>query len=249
MPRMIYPFPLAVLLALTNCGKQSDPVPTPTPTLVSSDNAYAGTVKLVDEFGVAVTDASGVQVDITDTSPTWTTTSNGGGSFEFSSKSVPAGTHQLRFSKQGYGTGRLLNAATGTNPSITLGQLPTTLITVKVVKAGSSYLVQGTTTQRPTATQPRFYRLFLLPKNAAAPISTGYYLTSAGPIAADGTFAVTFSSRELSAAGFKTGDNIWVFAGGDNPAATTYVDPTSKKAVYPAANYNLSGNPGSLVFN
>ena len=56
MRRMIYTLPLALLLSLTSCGAKNDPAPTP----AASDKAYVGTVKLIDEFGVALADASGV---------------------------------------------------------------------------------------------------------------------------------------------------------------------------------------------
>lgn len=231
----------AAALSLGGCSKskKDDPAPVPAPTV-----AYQGTVTLVDEFGNSQSDRSLVNVTVTDTSPNWVARTDASGAFSLSLANVPAGTHQLRYTYSGGGTYLKPNVATGTPlPMVTIGRLTTTHITVAAAKSGANYVIQGSTVERPTAAQPRPYRLFLTRSFAPAPsppIATAYYLTLAGTPAADGSFTVTLTPGDLTAAGFQTGDNVLVYAAGDNPAASTYTDPTTNKTVYPADNLSIN---------
>ncbi|MCC3153597.1 carboxypeptidase-like regulatory domain-containing protein [Hymenobacter sp. BT770] len=234
-------------LTLLGCKKSTPTDPTPTPSV-----AYQGTVVMVDEFGTPKADRSSVSVTVTDTSPNWVVRTDAQGAFKMPLGNVTAGTHQLRFSYAGYGTFVMDNAATGSPiPPITLGQVSTTHTTVTASKNGTAYVIQGSVAERPTAAQPRPYRLFLTRSFAPAPplpIANAYYLSVGGVPAADGSFTVSLTASDLTAAGFRTGDDVLVYAAGDNPAASTYIDFATGKKVFPASNVTLSSTAASFSF-
>ena len=239
---------LAVLLGITGCGKSdsktADPKPTPT---------FTGTVKLADEFGHDQTARSGVLITVTDVSPQVTAETGADGTFAL--LGVPAGNHTISYTKAGYGTYWWFYVPTSSAggsvlPEVTLGQVSTSIVTLQVVRSGSMYLVNGTVSPLPTATQPRVHRLYLQDgdNTAPSPIASSYALTLAKPVRLDGTFVDTLTRAQLAAVRLAStnGTNVRVRAAGDNPAATTYRDGTTGQLVYPAAN--LSANPRSVIF-
>jgi hypothetical protein len=237
-----------VLLALASCKKADDATPAATSAV-----AYQGTVSLVDEFGNSQADRSQVSFTVTDTSPNWVVRTDASGAYRMSLSNVPAGTHQLRYSYPGYGTLLKPNTATGEVPlpAVTLSQVSTTHVTLTASQVGANYVIQGATAERPTAAQPRPYRVFLTRSFAPAPplpIATAYYLSRAGTPAADGSFTVTLTAADLTAAGFSTGDDVLVYGAGDNPAASTYTDASTKKTVYPASNVTLTSTAALFGF-
>ncbi|HEX8327128.1 MAG TPA: carboxypeptidase-like regulatory domain-containing protein [Hymenobacter sp.] len=234
-------------LVATSCGKSDKEDPKPTPS-------FTGTIKLADEFGAAQANRSGVLVTVTDVSPQVTTQTAADGTFTLSG--VPAGNHQISYTKTGYGTYWWTYVPTSGSggavlPEVTLGQVSTSLVTVRVTKVGNQFQINGTVSPTPTTSQPRYYRIYLqnydLP--APPPIASAYALTLGGPTQADGTFTELVSQTQLSDAGLTSaqGANVRVRATGDNPVATTYDDGSSGKKVYPAAN--LLANTRSVIFN
>lgn len=236
-------------LVLTSCKKSDNPTPAPNSTI-----AYKGAVNVVDEFGVSQADRSYVTVTVTDTNPNWFVRTDANGAFTMLLGTLSAGTHPLRYSFPGYGT--YLKPGTATSdaplPTVTLSQLTTTHLTLVAAKSGANYVIQGSVIERPTSAQPRRFRLFLTRSFAPAPppaVATAYYLSVAGtPDVTTGTFTVGLTAGDLTAAGFRLGDDILVYGAGDNPAASTYVDATTGKTVYPASDLSLNPTAALLAF-
>jgi hypothetical protein len=231
--------PLYLVAALTfisaSCGKSAGADPAPVDVV-----AYQGSVQVVDPFGMPVS-SNYVSVTITETTPNWTVRTDVNGKYIMNvGNGVSAGIHQLRYSAPG-GTSYLkANVATGSAPQrlVTLGSFTTTRVTMTAARTGANYVVQGSV-DRPLPGQPRPYRLFFIKSVAPAPlpsIANSYALTVGGNPAPDGTFSVSLTPAELSAAGFRPGDEVLVFGTGDTPAVSTYPDPATGKTVYPACN-------------
>jgi len=225
----------AIACLLTSCSKSGGSDPAPADAI-----AYQGSVQVVDQFGTPMA-SDYVSVTITETNPNWTVRTDVNGRYVMNvNNNVSAGIHQLRYSMQGGTVYLKANVATGSAPQplVTLSPFTTTRLTMTAGRTGVNYVVQGAV-DRPLPGQPRPYRLFFIKSTAPAPlppIATSYALTLGGNPAPDGTFSVSLTPAELSAVGFRSGDEVLVFGTGDNPATSTYPDPTTGKTVYPACN-------------
>ncbi len=225
---------LATTLTLAGCGAKDSTPPRPSIT---------GKVQLVDEFGANQGNSTGVQVSVDDVSPQITAQSAADGTFTLAG--VADGTHQLSYTKGGYATCQVHPVTTSATQATALADVKlspvstsTTLLN-PIQRFGQKFVISGYLTPKPTATQPRFHRLFLLRYDGVVPIrlpvELNYDLSVGGPTRTDGSFTDTLTVTQLYAAKLSYGSQVFVWLAGDNPAATPYRDLKSDLLVYPAA--------------
>ncbi|WP_426493144.1 hypothetical protein [Hymenobacter sp. 102] len=194
-----------------------------------------GKVRLVTEFGTPASTGNGVTIDnIEVKGATAATATNGNGQYEL--KTI-TGSQTLTFTKQYVGTYKLLNyPATGSSevPLVTLGAQPTYTIASALVKMGpDAVYVSGIVGRDNIAgLPPRRHRIFF----QSGPVSSTDYSLSVGGetnVGDDQYFdVVTFA--QLRAAGLLPGTPIQIRVYAENPYADTYVDPDTRRTVYPA---------------
>lgn len=243
---------LATLTALAGCGSKES---------ASPSSGFEGKVQLTDEFGKAQTDQSGVLVTITDITPQLTTRTAADGSYTLTN--VPDGSHTVSFSKTGYGTYLQPSVVTDPHKMTTLdaaglSQVSTTIVTLSrnylkvkdpTYNTTKLFLISGTVSPAPTATQPRPHRLFLQAYDehvTPLPMANNYGLTLRGYTRPDGSFVDTVTAVQLASANLISGngETVRIRATGDNLSAPTYYDYLTTKTIYPAAN--LAMNPNFL---
>ncbi|UYZ63059.1 hypothetical protein [Hymenobacter weizhouensis] len=211
---------IATVCFLSACGKDDSP-----PTVLLS-----GEVRLMDEFGRAVADRSGIKVS----SATGSTETNQSGYYEVKAQ---AGSQTIMFEKAFLGTYKLLD-----HPVKKAEKLPTVTVGTRNLRGVQSIVVSlgndavyirglmGDIT--PIGLPPRKHRLFF---NNGPVSSTSYSLTTVGETnVSDDQFFDVITFDQLRSAGLLPGTPLQVTAYGDNIYADTYTDPVSKKVVYPA---------------
>lgn len=215
-----YSFQIAAVFLLTACGKNDS-----SPTVLLS-----GEVRLMDEFGRAVADRSGIKV----ASATGSTETNQSGYYELKAQ---AGSQTITFEKAFLGTYKLPDhsvKAAGKLPTVTVGTRNLHGVSNIVVTLGNDAVyvrgLKGDNT--PAGLPPRKHRLFF---NNGPVSPTNYSLTTVGETnVSDDQFFDVITFDRLRSAGLLPGAPIQVRAYGDNVYADTYTDPASKKVVYPA---------------
>lgn len=225
---------VTVLALLASCSKDKGSSSSP-----RAD--FSGKVQLVDEFGNNQTAGSGVQVAVTDVSPQVTTQTAADGIYSLAG--LPSGNHSLSYLKGGYATCKFPLATV--DPSKTVAIAPITLSPVSstvtnissIQQIGTKFVISGSVSPVPTASQPRPHRIYLQRLNGVVqqPAETHYNISFLGTTRADGTFADTVKAIDLQSASISYYSRLLVWAAGDNPAATTYVDDVMQLTVYPAA--------------
>lgn len=225
---------LALTGSLAGCGAKDATPPRP---------SFTGKVQLVDKFGATQSSSAGVQVSVDDVSPQITAQSAADGTFTLAG--VADGAHQLSYAKGGYATAQLHPVTASTAQVTALADVKlspvstsTTLLN-PIQQFGPKFVISGYVSPKPTATQPRFHRLFLLRYDGVVPIQRPvelhYNLSVGGPSRADGSFTDTLTATQLASAKLSYGTQVFVWATGDNPAATPYRDLNTDVLVYPAA--------------
>lgn len=194
-----------------------------------------GKVQLVTEFGTPVSVGSGLTVENIEVSTaTEKSLTSSSGQYELK---TPINPQTITFAKQYVGTYKLLEypvQGSGEVPLVTLGAQPTYTIASAQVKMGpDAVYVYGIVGRDNIAgLPPRRHRLFF----QSGPVSSTDYLLSVGGetnVGDDQYFdVVTFA--QLRAAGLLPGTPIQLRVYAENPYADTYVDPATRRTVYPA---------------
>ena len=223
---------LAILMGFNSCSKDEDPTDTRTNANIN------GSVNLYDE-ATALVDKSGMNVRVEGTSTVEATTDTDG---KFTLSAVPFGTYTLVYEKAGFGTYKLFelnHSRSGATTNITnvpsLGQTSTTQITDLTASVNASDVIL-TITSNPGGSNgnSRYMRYFLSNSSDVSDQSYTYYsdvfVSSINPK------EISLSASDLSAAGFSSGETVFVKAYGDSYWSNSYDDLDLERRVFPNLN-------------
>jgi hypothetical protein len=231
MKNSTYLILLFSLLILSCNGKDEKP----DPDTVAS---ISGSVLLFTEGSALANNNSGMKVSIEGTNPLVSTVTDANGKFVL--EKVPFGTYTLVYEKDGYGTFKKYDVEhkaggtmIGDTPS--LGQVTSTQITdLKITTSGGSIQLAATTNPAGNSTNRRYLRFFFSTQNTVS--STNYLAVSPTFISQENPFSRTLTAAELTALGLVSGTVIFVRAYGDSFFSNSYMDPLTKKSIYPNLN-------------
>ena len=246
-----------LLLLLLGCGKGSDHHAIIVPDVIQGNNTrgnIAGLILLYDEDGKAIADKSGVLVSI-DRSTVSTRTGIDG---KFQLDSIPAGTYDISYSKEGFGTGKILGLYhEAANHATTL------------IKKGESMAVNSTLAINNIIVQPfdpsfqqlgvngfhiipvfdnisgteKWVHLFFSDNSNVS--STNYTADDKIKVsgAANQFDNYNMTTKWFESLGFSKGQTVYVIAYGDSFLTDSYTDPLSNQVIFPS----LSNKPSSAV--
>ncbi|AMQ56925.1 carboxypeptidase-like regulatory domain-containing protein [Algoriphagus sanaruensis] len=224
---------LVLGLLCSSCGNSENPDTLPT------SGAITGSVLLFGE-GSASLPPAGMKVSIENSSPPIEATTDNAGKFTL--ENVPFGTYTLSYEKEGFGTYKkpeIVHEAVISPISITpsLGQLSSTqVIEVRMEKSGSSLITYVTTNPAASINSRRYIRYFFgTTPNVSASNYTAYSETY---VVQDTPYYRTFAPSQLSQLGLNPTGTIYMRVYGDSFFSNDYLDPVTKKRVFPNLNPN-----------
>ncbi len=243
-----YYFPLVVLLIVfQGCKKDSgdDNVPVQT-------GKINGELKLTDEFGIELTNHSGMTVIATG-GRTGVTTAAG----NYQVDDLQSGTYNLEYQKAGYGTYKRFNvqiiagaAAITLNGVDFLGQKSTTEIsglTVTLNPLDSTYSLGCTVSPTPNSINQRAFRIFF-GKSATMSYQDYQFTPSNTWVSSTANGQITgYARSQFYNNGFTPGETVYVIAYGESIRTNTYTDPSTNKKIFPNINSNAPSNMVSFV--
>ena len=229
---------LAFFLAFfaVSCKKDNTPFP-----VITTGN-MTGNVALYDERSNRLPSSEGMTVSIDGTGFSTTTLSNG----NFSFSNVPNDLYTLTFSKQGFGTYKLIgypHTATGSSTSVipgkSLGQLSTTTVEGHFTFTyGDSVRVGANINPAATGSERRGYRIFF---GENSTVSKDNYKFFTPVYSTANTPSVTFAKDQFTAKGFAPGSTVYFRFYGDSFFSNEYLDESTGKTVFPNLNPNSFG--------
>ncbi len=246
-------FAILIVLAM-GCGKDSGNHSIAVPDVVLAQQNRAniqGLILLYDEEGNRQTDMSGVTISI-DNSTVSTNTSIDG---KWTLDSIPYGTYDISYTKQGYGTGKIMgiyHAATNhattvisksesmaVNSSIAVSNLVITPFNAAIQAAGVTGVHIDPVFNNPSG-KDKYVRLFFSDNGS---VSSNNYLAevkvrSSGAASQLNDFNLTTSF--FVNLGFKKGQTIYVKAYGDSFLADEYTDPITNTTIFPSLSIKTS---------
>ena len=224
---------LAILMGFNSCSKDEDPMDTRTNANIN------GSVNLYDEATTLV-DKSGMNVRVEGLTSTIEATTDTDGKFTLSA--VPFGTYTLVYEKAGFGTYKLFelnHSRSGASTNITnvpsLGQTSSTQITDLTASVNGSD-VNLTITSNPGGSNgnSRYMRYFL--SNSSDVSDQNYTYYSDVFVSSINPKEISLSASALSAAGFSSGETVFVKAYGDSYWSNSYDDLDLERRVFPNLN-------------
>lgn len=245
--KYVYLFLTAAMLACK--GPQGDPGPTgaqgpvgpagPAGTASLPKGDILGGVVLRTEFGGIEPDASGVTVALDQTA--LSTTSGADGSWKLAG--VGIGTYQAVLSKAGFGTTRVPSIAHVGMPAptflfdVNLSRISTTTVSQLSVSVSGGVVTFGGQTAPVGSPGPNRYRYLRVFIGTAPQVSPTNYLTST-------QFSPMTDGRLNYTLPLETVKDLYALRGGVQYYAVAYgsslydgyVDPMTRKMVYPALN-------------
>ncbi|HQR92564.1 MAG TPA: carboxypeptidase-like regulatory domain-containing protein [Sediminibacterium sp.] len=249
-------FAFLLVLAI-GCGKDSGNHSIAVPDVVLAQQNRAniqGMILLYDEDGNRQTDMSGATVSIDNSTVSTKTGADG----KWTLDSIPYGTYDISYSKQGYGTGKIMgiyHAATNhattiisnsesmaVNSSIAVSNLVVTPFNAAIQAAGVTGVHIDPVFNNPSG-KDKYVRLFF---SDNANVSSNNYLVeekirSNGASTQLNDFNLT--TRFFENLGFKKGQTIYVKAYGDSFLADNYTDPITNTTIFPS----LSTKPSATM--
>jgi hypothetical protein len=240
-------FAILIVLAM-GCGKDSgnNSIAVPDVVLAQQNRAnIQGMILLYDEEGNRQTDMSGVTVSIDNS----TVSTNTGIDGKWTLDSIPYGTYDISYTKQGYGTGKIMglyHAATNhattvisksesmaVNSSIAVSNLVITPFNAAIQAAGVTGVHIDPVFNNPSGKE-KYIRLFFSDNGNVN--STNYLaevkVRSSGAASQLNDFNLT--TRFFENLGFKKGQTIYVKAYGDSFLADEYTDPITNTTIFPS---------------
>lgn len=246
-------FALLIVLAM-GCGKDSGNHSIAVPDVVLAQQNRAniqGMILLYDEDGNRQTDMSGVTVSIDNSTVSTKTGADG----KWTLDSIPYGTYDISYAKQGYGTGKIMgiyHAATNhattiisnsesmaVNSSIAVSNLVITPFNAAIQAAGVTGVHIDPVFNNPSS-KDKYVRLFFSDKGNVS--ATNYLaevkVRSNGAAVQQNDFNLT--TRFFENLGFKKGQTIYVKGYGDSFLADQYTDPITNTTIFPSLSSQAS---------
>ena len=228
-------FVLTCTVLATSCNTNDDPAVDIAPN--ASD--ISGSVFLYGE-GTERTSNEGMTVTVENSNPVKSATTDANGRFLI--KDVPLGTHNLIFTKSGYGTFKMFDIAhvaddrpTAVTAIPSLGTLSTTQITaLTALTVGSEVTIEATTNPAGNTGNSRYVRFFL--HNAANVSDVFHTVYSPTLVSRSNPFVKTYTRTELNAMGFASGSTVFVRVYGDSYWSNQYDDPGLDRRIFPNLN-------------
>ena len=201
-----------------------------------------------DDKITSLADKSGVTVTVEDV-PSFSTATDASGKYSFNK--LPYGIHDLRFTKTGYGTSKLLGIShayhnSGSSTIVAtkqLGQVSTTAISSFVITAntfngvaGMSYKVS--VSPAPSSLNRGFFRYFL--STSASVSNTDYTAYSPVKSILNNGAAGGLTLDDLVFLGFTSGQTVYIKMYGESVQSNDYLYPNTGKTVFPNLNANAS---------
>ncbi len=246
IPSIVFPL-IGLLIVCQGCkkDKEDDSVPVQT-------GKIAGSLKLTDEFGIELTNHSGMVVTATGGQSGITTAT---GNYELSN--LQSGTYNLEYQKAGYGTFKRFtiqvvagSIATTLNGVDFLGQKSSTEISglsVVLNPADSTYSIGCTVSPTPDAVNQRAFRLFF-GKTATMNYLDYQFTPSNTWVSSTANGQITgYARSQFYNNGFSPGETVYVIAYGESIRTNTYTDPVTNTKVFPNINSNAPSNMVSFV--
>lgn len=240
-----------VLLSLTlalfgSCNNDDDPDVDPSPN--ASD--ISGSVFLYGE-GIDRAPNEGMTVTVENSNPVKSAVTDSDGKFLI--KDVPLGTHNLVFTKNGYGTFKMFdivhvtdNRPTAITSIPSLGTVSTTQVTqLTAAVAATEVTVEATTNPAGNTGNTRYVRFFL--HNASNVNDVFHSVYSPTFVSRMNPYVKTYSKSELNAMGFASGSTVFVRVYGDSYWSNQYDDPGLDRRVFPNLNPNAAAAVSFVV--
>ena len=246
---------ILVLLVFAACGKNSPQNSVTVPDLILAANNrgnITGTVLLYTNEGAVSADNSAVTVSIDNNNVSTKTGADG----KWTLDSIPSGTYDITYSKEGYGSGKLMGVNhTATNHATTLisharslnqiSNIAVTAIQTAFFDANSNIasLIQSGIAPNGVHIEPVFVntsatlkpiRLFF--SDNAGVSAANYSATEKERFSGKGNEMTDYnhSIAWFVSRGFKPGQTIYVKAYGDGFADDEYDDPITGLTVFPS---------------
>lgn len=253
---------IVVLLVILyiGCSKDSGSNSIAVPDLVLAQQNRAniqGMIVLYDEDGNREANMSGVKVSIDNSSVSTQTRTDG----KWTLDSIPYGTYDISYSKDGYGTGKIMglyhaatnhattviakNESMAVNSSIVISNLIITPFSGVIQAVGVSGLHIDPVFDNPSG-KNKFVRLFFSdnPNVSSSNYLAELKIKSNGSASQMNDYNLTTSYFE--GLGFKKGQTIYVKGYGDSFLADQYTNPLNNSTVFPSLS-TQSSNTVSFV--
>ncbi len=249
---------LAILFVfIAACGKDSGNHSIAVPDLVLAQNNRAnisGLIQLYDEDGNNLTDNSGVLISIDHSTVSTKTAANG----KWTLDSIPYGTYDISYSKEGYGTGKIMgiyHAATNhattlipkgesmaVNSSIAINNLVIVPFNSSLQQLGvSGFHIDPVFANN--SGKDKYVRLFFSDNGNVSPSNYKAEIKIRSSGAATQLNNYNITTNWFESQGFKKGQTIYVKAYGDSFLADQYTDPLNNSTIFPS----LSNQPSATM--
>jgi hypothetical protein len=230
--RILFTFLSMYLLFVLSCKKADDNPPPPI-----TEGFLKGSVSLFDE-GTNALSNEGMKVSLENSDPEISVLTDAEGDYNF--ENLAYGVYTLVFSKENYGTYKLININHNENTNIlavpSLGEKSSTEITsLSVSQFETDILISITCSPAANADNPRYIRYFLGLNSDVN--STQYMYSSMIETADSDPFVITLTQANLNDFGFASSSEVFVRAYGESYWSNEY-DDTGGATVFP--NINLT---------
>lgn len=236
------------MLTVVACKDGDDDEVTPT-----TGRIY-GNIVLVDEFGVTLSDHSGIRVT---TQNNFYDLSDLTGNYQVNN--LAAGSYDLKYEKTGYGTLKkfaieVVPAANGGTTIIedvdSLAPVSSTIISAlsaQLDPVDSTFTFTCNVSPLPGTNYPRAFRLFF-GHDANVSVASYEFTPSKKWVATTATATITgFERADFYNNGFNSGDTIYAVAYGETIVSSSYLDPVSNTTVFPNLNESAVSNVAQIV--
>lgn len=246
-------FITAIILNMS-CGKNSDHHSITVPDLIQGNNSRAnitGFIYLYDEDGTKLSNNGYVTVSIDNSTVSTTTDASG----KFQLDSIPAGTYDITYNRDGFGTGKIMglyHAATNHATTVitrneSMAMNSTLSINNVVVQAFDPALQQlgvsgfhivpvfGNSNGK-----EKWVHLFFSDNNS---VSANNYQTETKIKASGATTEMNnynLTTAWFESQGFQKGQTIFVKAYGDSFLADEYTNPLTNQTIFPSLSTSSS---------
>jgi hypothetical protein len=239
---------------LISCGKNSDHHTITVPDVIQANLTRAnitGSIFLYDEDGTKLSDNGYVTVSIDNSTVSTTTDASG----KFQLDSIPAGTYDISYSRDGFGTGKIMglyhaatnhattviskNESMAMNSNLSINNVVIQAFDPALQQLGVSGFHIVPVFDNPSGKE-KWVHLFFLDNKSVS--SSKYQAETKIKVsgAANQMNNFNLTSGWFESLGFGKGQTIFVKAYGDNFLADEYIDPITNQTIFPSLSTNSS---------